>query len=389
MNHRNVFDGSLTSDLDNSTAERSALFAGGSMRQVFSEIVGKSESMEAVLQTVQKFARFDAPVLIRGESGTGKELIAKAIHRLSSRASKPMVSLNCAALPESLLEAELFGHARGAFTGADKNRKGYFESANGGTLFLDEIGDMPINLQAKVLRVLQEKQFTPIGATQPQYADVRIITATNVDLDEAVSKQRFRNDLYYRLNVLPIVLPALRERKGDVRLLLDYCLNQLNVTHMIASPCYLSAEAYQCLERHDWPGNVRELQNLMERLVVMSGGGEINAQALPMEYRQAKAGASAKPVKIEAPAFFPELPATSATSSALPDPNAVDLLPAQGIHLESFIEQLENTLIMQALERTGNNKNQAAKLLGLNRTTLVERIKKRKLVPLNAPSKEL
>ncbi len=381
MNQRNVFDGSLTSEFDPSGIERSSLFAGGSLRQVFSEIVGKSDVMEAVLQTVGKIARSEAPVLIRGESGTGKELIAKALHRMSSRASKRLISINCSAIPDTLLESELFGSVKGAFTGADKTRKGYFEEANGGTLFLDEIGDMPLTLQSKLLRVLQEKKFVPIGSTEPRHADVRIITATNVDLDDAVGKQKFRNDLYYRLNVLPILLPPLRERKGDVRLLLDHTLNLFNMTHALNNPCYFNNEAYQCLERYNWPGNVRELINLIERLVVMSGGGEIDIRALPNEYKTVKAGASAKAV--DTSFFYSDAPLI------MPDLASVELLPAQGLNLETYIEQLENTLIMQALERTGNNKNQAAKLLGLNRTTLVERIKKRKLVPLNAPSKEL
>lgn len=381
MNQRNVFDGSLTSDLDPQGLERSSLFAGGSLRQVFSEIVGKSEAIDAVLNTVGKIARSDAPVLIRGESGTGKELIAKAIHRMSGRASRRLIPVNCSAIPENLLEASLFGHVKGAFTGANQNQKGYFEAAEGGTLFLDEIGDMPLALQAKILRVLQEKQYFPIGSTEPRFADVRIITATNVDLEEAVGKQKFRNDLYYRLNVLPVNLPPLRERKGDIRLLLDHQLNLFNQTHSLINPCHFSQDAYACLDRHSWPGNVRELVNLTERLVVLSGGGEISVDALPPEYRMVKAGASAKPQ--ETAFFYPE-----AAPQAV-EPLAAEILPEEGINLESYIEQLENTLIMQALERTGNNKNQAAKLLGLNRTTLVERIKKRKLAPLNAPSKEL
>ena len=381
MNQRNVFDGSLTSDLDSQTMDRSSLFAGGSLRQVFSEIVGKSEAIDAVLQTVGKIARSDAPVLIRGESGTGKELIAKAIHRMSGRASRRLIPVNCSAIPENLLEASLFGHVKGAFTGANQNQKGYFEAAEGGTLFLDEIGDMPLSLQAKILRVLQEKQYFPIGSTEPRFADVRIITATNVDLEDAVGKQKFRNDLYYRLNVLPVNLPPLRERKGDIRLLLDHQMNLFNQTHSLIHPCHFSTDAYACLEKHGWPGNVRELVNLTERLVVLSGGGEITVDALPPEYRQIKAGASAKPVET---AYF-----YSESITQPQEPVIADRLPHDGIHLESYIEQLENTLIMQALERTGNNKNQAAKLLGLNRTTLVERIKKRKLAPLNAPSKEL
>lgn len=381
MNQRNVFDGSLNSDLDAQTTDRSSLFAGGSLRQVFSEIVGRSEAIDSVLLTVGKIARSDAPVLIRGESGTGKELIAKAIHRMSGRASRRLIPVNCSAIPENLLEASLFGHVKGAFTGANQNQKGYFEAAEGGTLFLDEIGDMPLSLQAKILRVLQEKQYFPIGSTEPRFADVRIITATNVDLEDAVGKQRFRNDLYYRLNVLPVNLPPLRDRKGDIRLLLDHQMNLFNQTHSLVNPCHFSPEAYACLERHGWPGNVRELVNLTERLVVLSGGGEINVESLPHEYRLIKAGASAKPAEV--PFYYTE-------STAPPQEASIsEILPLDGINLETYIEQLENTLIMQALERTGNNKNQAAKLLGLNRTTLVERIKKRKLAPLNAPSKEL
>lgn len=382
MNHRNVFDGSLTSNLDPQGLERGALFAGGSLRQVFSEIVGKSEAIDEVLHKVQKIARSEAPVLIRGESGTGKELIANAIHRISNRASRRMLAVNCSAFSEHLLESTLFGHVKGAFTGADRNNKGYFETAEGGTLFLDEIGDMPMSLQAKILRVLQEKQYFPLGSSEPKYANVRIITATNVDLEEAVKKHKFRSDLYFRLNVLPVNLPPLRDRKGDIRLLLDHQLNIFNQTHSLINPCSFTPEAYACLERHSWPGNVRELVNLTERVVVLSGGGEIGVEDLPIEYRVPKAGATAKPS--ESAIYYADAPAVAHEPAA-----AFDRLPEEGINLESYIEQLENALIMQALERTGNNKNQAAKLLGLNRTTLVERIKKRKLAPLNAPSKEL
>lgn len=380
MNHRNVFDGSLTEGFDPHGLERNPLFAG-SPRQLFSEIIGKSEAIDSVLSIVGKIARSDAPVLIRGESGTGKELIAKAIHRMSNRASRKMIAVNCSAIPENLLESYLFGHVKGSFTGASKDQKGYFEAAEGGTLFLDEIGDMPLQLQSKILRVLQEKQFLPIGSTESRFADVRIITATHIDLETAVGNGNFRNDLYYRLNVLPVNLPPLRERKGDIKLLLDHQLNLFNQTHSLINPCHFSQEAYAMLERHSWPGNIRELVNLTERLVVLSGGGEITLDSLPPEYRIVKAGASAKAQ--EATFLIPD------ETPEVINSHIVDILPEEGIKLESYIEQLENTLIMQALERTGNNKNQAAKLLGLNRTTLVERIKKRKLAPLNAPSKEL
>ncbi|MFY7930302.1 MAG: sigma-54 interaction domain-containing protein, partial [Oligoflexus sp.] len=307
-----------------------------------------------------------------------------ALHRLSQRAGRRFLAINCSAIPETLLESELFGYVKGAFTGADKGRKGYFEEAAGGTLFLDEIGEMPPRLQAKLLRVLQEKQFSPVGSNEVKYADVRVITATNVDLEDAVAHQRFRLDLFYRLNVLPILLPPLRDRKGDVRLLLDYFIEHSNQVHSLHNPCYMNPEVYQCLERYSWPGNVRELQNLVERLVVMSGGGMITLEALPSEYRQVKSGASVRDAE---PIRGDEGPTLS--SVGITQTHVLDILPEEGLDLEHFIEHLENTLIMQALHRTGHNKNQAAKLLGLNRTTLVERIKKRKLVPLNSPSKEL
>jgi len=283
MNQRNVFEGSLTPEFLAPLNDRDAPFPGGTWRQALSEIVGKSEAMEKVLATIGKVARSDAPVLIHGESGTGKELVARALHRLSQRAGRRFLAINCSAIPETLLESELFGYVKGAFTGADKGRKGYFEEAAGGTLFLDEIGEMPPRLQAKLLRVLQEKQFSPVGSNEVKYADVRVITATNVDLEDAVAHQRFRLDLFYRLNVLPILLPPLRDRKGDVRLLLDYFIEHSNQVHSLHNPCYMNPEVYQCLERYSWPGNVRELQNLVERLVVMSGGGMITLEALPSE----------------------------------------------------------------------------------------------------------
>jgi transcriptional regulator with PAS, ATPase and Fis domain len=343
--------------------------------------------MEKVFQTIGKVARSDSPVLIHGESGTGKELVACALHRLSQRASRRFLAVNCSAIPETLLESELFGYVKGAFTGADKSRKGYFEEAAGGTLFLDEIGEMPPRLQAKLLRVLQEKQYSPIGSNEVKMSDVRVITATNVDLEEAVAQGRFRLDLFYRLNVLPITLPPLRERRGDVRQLLDYFLQRSNQLHELDHLCYFQSDVYQCLEQYPWPGNVRELQNLIERLVVMSGGGAITLESLPPEYRRPKAGATSRDRELLAES--PKEIVDPEWSQDVQASGAIELLPVDGIDLEIYIERLENSLIMQALERTGNNKNQAAKLLGLNRTTLVERIKKRKLVPLNLPSKEL
>jgi len=365
-------------------------------RHCFPEIIGRSEPMLQVIQVVSKIARSESAVLIHGESGTGKELIAAALHRLSKRSAHPFIAINCSAIPESLLESELFGHEKGAFTGADRRRKGHFEMAAGGTIFLDEIGDMPLSLQAKLLRVLQEREFTPLGGNQLVKSDVRIIAATNVDLEKAVSSERFRMDLYYRLNVLPIRLPALRERSFDVPELLDHFLELVNRVHDFDKPCVLSQPVIEALMRYAWPGNVRELQNLIERLVVMCGGGLIELSHLPKEYLvtvsvgQPKTGVPEPMTRVVDPRFAGTAPLTIlGGSEQIQFPANFGALPMDGVDLTNLIEQLENTLILQALERTQYNKNQAAKLLGLNRTTLVERIKKRQIVPLQAPSKEL
>jgi transcriptional regulator with PAS, ATPase and Fis domain len=343
---------------------------------------------------------------VNGESGTGKELIARALHRLSTRSNRRFVAINCSAIPENLLESELFGYVKGAFTGAESKRKGYFEEAAGGTIFLDEIGDMPARLQAKLLRVLQEKQFTPIGSSEVKPANVRIVAATNINLEDAVRRQDFRLDLFYRLNVLPIRVPSLKERREDIRLLLEHFFSIANEQHAIANPCYLTPESLHALEIHDWPGNVRELQNLVERLVIMNGGGAIHMWDLPQEYQhrapkprfQDHNAETRVPLSNE---FEPNMDLdgedTSSNLMFRQRDNLIegcqievkDLLPEDGLDLTKYIEELENSLILQALERTGYNKNRAAKLLGLNRTTLVERIKKRQLAPLNSPSKEL
>ena len=263
-------------------------------RSLISDIKGESASMCDMLQVVSKVSRTESPVLICGESGTGKELIARAVHRLSNRATARFMAINCSAIPENLLEAELFGYVKGAFTGADARRKGFFEAASGGTVFLDEIGDMPARLQSKLLRVLQEKQFSPIGSNEVIRSNVRIIAATHVDLESAVKKQSFRLDLFYRLNVLPVNVPALRDRPEDVRILLDHFIQIANETHRLPRPCILSSNIYKFLEDYPWPGNVRELQNLVERLVVLQGGGLIDLEHLPQEYM---VGSSINPQK--------------------------------------------------------------------------------------------
>ena len=385
-------------------------------REQFPEIIGRSAAMGRVLETVAKVARTDGVVLILGESGTGKELIAAAIHRLSPRSAARFVDLNCSAIPEQLLESELFGYEKGAFTGADRRKPGKFEYAQGGTIFLDEIGDMHPQLQTKLLRVLQERKFAALGANVLIDVDVRVVAATNSDLHTAIRSGRFREDLYYRLNVLPIQLPTLRERHEDIADLLLHFTELANREHGLMTPCFLDDEVIRCLSDYPWPGNVRQLRNLVDRLVILKGGGSIGIADLPQELVAEAAAARTAPALTKGHshgsmareyggASSLTLPANHSRDIRLPQTwgqldsataavtiaaaTAAMALPTDGIDLPKFIEDLENDLIRQALERTNNNRNQAAKLLGLNRTTLVERIKKRQLSTLNEPSREL
>jgi transcriptional regulator with PAS, ATPase and Fis domain len=367
--------------------------------KVFPEIVARSDSMMRVLETVAKVARCESAVLIHGESGTGKELIARAIHRLSARSHKAFLALNCSAIPENLLESQLFGHERGSFTGADKKHQGYFERAAGGTLFLDEIGDMAPSLQAKLLRVLQEKKFTPVGGKDLIDADVRIVTATHVNLEQAIASGIFRADLYYRINVLPISLPPLRERRDDIPLLLEYFLENANRLHNPANPCFFDRHTFDTLTAYAWPGNIRQLQNIVERLVVLKGGGQIGTQDVPREIIDGLKDPRNHSINRsdDSQSNLRRITQHGMMTNLTPRPGTAPMqlpqefgtLPPNGINLIEFIELLENSLITQALQRTENNRNQAAKLLGMNRTTLVERIKKRKLTELNPPSEEL
>ncbi len=312
-------------------------------------IVGISESMQAVYNLIEKVADTDSTVLILGESGTGKELVAKAIHYNSRRADRPMVPVNCGAIPEELLESELFGHVKGAFTGAVATRPGRFEIADGGTIFLDEIGDMSPKLQVKLLRVLQERRFEPVGSTRTLEVDVRVITATNKNLEQAVSERRFREDLYYRLNVIPVHLPPLRDRRSDIPLLIDHFLTFFSKENHKTQP-EISDKAMALLLQYSWPGNVREVENLMERFVVLHKNGQIQAEDVPVRFQDK--------LDISTPDFE---------------------IPEEGIHLKNRVDDFEDRLILKALEKTGWNKNQAAQLLNLNRTTLVEKIKKKNL----------
>jgi DNA-binding NtrC family response regulator len=310
-------------------------------------IVGKSPAMKRLFQLLETVAPTNSTILITGETGTGKEVVARAIHHNSPRHAHRFVALNCSAIPETLLEAELFGHVRGAFTGAIGNRQGRLEQAHRGTLFLDEVGTMSTALQMKLLRVLQEREFERIGDSNTIKVDVRVIAATNSDLRRMVAEGQFREDLYYRLNVIPVQLPPLRERKDDVPLLVQHFLEKLK--NEGGGTVTISQEAMRALMAYSWPGNVRQLENAIERAVAFGAGrGQIEVADLP-----------------------PEIAALRAETMA---PGVV--LPDEGLDLDALITDIERELIQRALERTNSNKGQAAKLLNLKRTTLVEKIKR-------------
>jgi DNA-binding NtrC family response regulator len=320
----------------------------------FDNIIGQSDAIRKVLSLVEKVADSDSTILITGESGTGKELIAKAIHYNSPRATKAFVPINCGAIPGELLESELFGHVKGAFTGAINNRMGRFELANHGSIFLDEIGDLSMNLQVKLLRVLQEKRFEAVGSAKTMEADVRVVAATNVNLTEAVKLGRFREDLFYRLNVIPINIPPLRERREDIPLLIQHFITVFNDKKSTKIEG-VSDDAMDLLFMYNWPGNIRELENFVERCSILKREGVIHTEDLPDHFASARV-----------------------SSSTMID--SLDI-PEDGIDFNGAVDSYENSLILNALNKTGWNRNQAAILLKLNRTTLVEKIKKKGLKP--------
>jgi transcriptional regulator with GAF, ATPase, and Fis domain len=334
-----------------------------------SPLVGESLAIQNIFSTIEKVAQTDSTVLITGESGTGKELVARAIHEGSPRSAKPWVVVNCGAIPAELLEAELFGHVKGAFTGATQNRQGRFELAHGGSLFLDEVGDLPIQLQVKLLRVLQTKQFEAIGSSRTMEVDVRIIAATNRDLEDAVNKREFREDLYYRLNVIPVKIPSLRERKTDIPLLINHFIQQFNelTAHSVEAP---SGQILDALMAYDWPGNIRELENLMERLVILKGQGSVDLGDLPHRIFQKYAEGRPSGVGALSEWEFPRM-----------------VLPQTGLDLKAIVAAFENHLVDQALARTNGNKNRASELLSMNRTTLVEKLRKRGMIIALGPRK--
>jgi transcriptional regulator with PAS, ATPase and Fis domain len=309
----------------------------------FKSIIGKSPALDSLIRNAKMVAATDVTVLLKGETGTGKEVFANAIQKESARAGKVFITLNCAALPESLIESELFGHRKGSFTGATANTTGLFQAADGGTLFLDEINSLPVSIQAKLLRFLESGECLAVGDVKPYNVDVRIIAATNSDLNKQVATGEFRRDLYYRLDVVPLELPPLSERTEDIEHLIMHFLVMMAETHSLEAPT-ISKSALKVLKDYPWPGNIRELRNLCERLSVLLAGRTIEPENLPREF---------------------------VTHSSMPKV-APFTLPERGIQLDS----LEADLIHQALTRTQGNRSKSAKLLGLSRDTLVYRMQK-------------
>jgi DNA-binding NtrC family response regulator len=319
--------------------------------------IGNSPAIQKVFKLIEKVANTDSTVLILGDSGTGKELVARALHERSDRKHKPFIPVNCGAIPAELLESELFGHVKGAFTGAHASRMGRFALAHNGTLFLDEIGTMPASLQVKILRALQTKEFEQVGGNKTQKSDCRVIAATNIDMDKEVANGNFREDLYYRLNVIPIPLPALKNRREDIPLLVEHFVRQFNEQKNYDIQG-VEPEAMEVLMRHNWPGNVRELENICQRMCILKGEGMLEVSDIPSKMQN---------------------PTTIHCAGAPWGDWIAEGISPEGIPFDEIVSQFENDLILKALEQTRWNKNRAAMLLQMNRTTLVEKIKKRGL----------
>ncbi len=309
----------------------------------FKSIIGRSPVFENVLRNAKMVSATDVTVLIKGATGTGKEVLATAIQKDSNRADKPYITINCAALAEGIVESELFGHRKGSFTGATTNQQGIFQAADGGTLFLDEINSLPMSIQAKLLRFLETGECLPVGETRPYNVDVRIIAATNMDLNEQIATGDFRQDLYFRLNVVPLELPALSERTDDIDNLVRHFISHYAREHAIDPPTF-SRQALKRLRSYSWPGNIRELRNLCERLCILLSGRTIEPENLPSEFNTAPDAATTAEIR----------------------------LPEHGLNLD----MLQADLIHQALSRTNGNRSKSARLLGISRDTLLYRIQK-------------
>jgi two-component system response regulator PilR (NtrC family) len=319
-------------------------------RYKLDRLIGKSPAMQRVFEMVRKIAPARTSVLLIGESGTGKELAARALHELSPRSDRPFVAVNCGAIPETLLESELFGHVRGSFTGANTDKQGLFEAAHGGTLLLDEVAELPVAMQVKLLRVLQERKVKPVGGVNEREVDVRIVAATNRDLETEVEKGTFRQDLFYRLNVIQLRLPPLRERREDIALLADHFIRKFSAEHG-RQVTGTDPEAMSALMGYHFPGNVRELENLMERAVTLAAGDRITTEALPT-----LKGVGSTDITLETP--------------------ALGAFPEQGVDLERVVEDFERGIIIKALERTGGNRTEAARLLNVTFRSLRYRLSK-------------
>ena len=355
--------------------------------------IGSSESAQALRGLVATMANSNATVMITGESGTGKELLARLLHDQSNRCGANFVPINCAAIPKDLLESELFGHRKGAFTGAVADRVGRFELAHGGTIFLDEIGDMSLDMQVKLLRVLQERTVDPIGGTRQVQVDVRVIAATHRDLETEISAGRFREDLYYRLNVLPMVTPPLRERPSDVAELLDFFAKKF--VNFGQAPIRFKPDFLLALQKYPWPGNVRELSNLVDRFSTLYAGQELDLRAIPptllpkglisaQSELQAQAPLLAKLEMTPPPEVLAEMqdqpePEDNDVESIIMLAQGMPHLPPEGMSLKERMAQIERSIIEQALDRNSGNVSRTAKLLNLQRTTLIEKINKYEL----------
>jgi len=334
------------------------------LRPPISGIIGASPAMEAVYRVTRRVARTNASVLLLGETGTGKELIANAIHKLSARSSGPFVKVNCGALSESLLESELFGHVRGAFTGAVNNRTGRFEAAHTGTIFLDEINSTTLHLQVKLLRVLQEREFERVGDTTTIRVDTRVIAASNRNLADEVASQRFREDLYWRLNVVPIMIPPLRKRREDIRALVAHFLSwysEANDKYVV----HIQHQAMDALQAYDWPGNVRELQNYVERAVVMAEGDELTVELLPETVLHPQPRRATRDGQIDFPMMVRDVVQVGLATAGP---------KAENVH-ERIVNHVEKEVIAQVLEACGGTQTKAATRLGINRNTLHKKLK--------------
>lgn len=346
-------------------ADNEHAYVSDNSKEALKSFVGKSGSIADVRRLMQHVANTDANVLILGESGTGKEVVAQNLHRLSGRSEGTFVPINCGAIPPELLESELFGHEKGAFTGAITARQGRFELAKGGTIFLDEIGDMPMPMQVKLLRVLQERIFERVGSTQSISADVRVIAATHRDLEQAVAEGKFREDLYYRLNVFPIEMPPLKDRPEDISLLINNFNERLKSAGM--DGVRFTPNALVSLTRHDWPGNVRELANLIERLAILFPGGIVDIHDLPAKYKYDEGISSAA---------TPEL---ATRNSDQTQKKVLRPIPDDGFDLKNYLVEVEKLYINQALDDCNWVVARAAKKLGMRRTTLVEKMRKHEI----------